>query len=82
MKKRTEKQSELDDVIREETRRGRRPIDIEERRKKAALLEQCRDLLRLSTEQEFVETMRASGLAPGSEAFQIALQLWREYREP
>jgi hypothetical protein len=81
VKGRDKKQSEIDDVIREETGRGRLPIDIEERRKRAALLGRCRDLLRLSTEQEFVETMRASGVAPDSEQFQIALRLWHEYRE-
>jgi hypothetical protein len=81
LKKREEKQSEIDDVRREETGRGRRPIDIEERRKRAALRRQCRDFLRLSTEQEFVQTMRASGVTPDSEQFQIALRLWREYRE-
>jgi hypothetical protein len=37
MKEKDKKQAELDDVIREETRRGRRPIDIEERRRQAQL---------------------------------------------
>jgi Mg2+/Co2+ transporter CorC len=81
VKERDKKQSGLDDVIREETSRGRRPVNIEERRRRATLLEQCRDLLRLSTEEEFAEVMRASGVAPDSEHFQIALRAWREYRE-
>ena len=77
-----EKQAELDDVMREETRRGRRPIDIEERRRQAQLKRDLRMYLRIATEQEFREAMRALGLRDGSRQLDQALTIWRTFREP
>jgi hypothetical protein len=82
MKEKDKKQAELDDVIREETRRGRRPIDIEERRRQAQLKRDFRMYLRIPTEQEFREAMRALGLRDGSRQFDQALTIWRTFREP
>ena len=52
MKEKEKRQAELDDVIREETRRGRRPIDIEERRRQAQLKRDLRMYLRIAIGQE------------------------------
>ena len=82
MKEKQKKQAELDDVIREETRRGRRPIDIEERRRQAQLKRELRMYLRIATEQEFLEAMRALGLRDGSRQLDQALTIWRTFREP
>lgn len=82
MKEKDKKQAELDDVIREETRRGRRPIDIEERRRQAQLKRDLRIYLRIGTEQEFLEAMRALGLRDGSPQLKEALKAWRAFREP
>jgi hypothetical protein len=82
MKEKDKKQAELDDVIREETRRGRRPIDIEERRRQAQLKRDLRMYLRIATEQEFREAMRALGLRDGSRQLDQALTIWRTFREP
>ena len=82
MKEKEKKQAELDDVIREETRRGRRPIDIEERRRQAQLKRELRMYLRIATEQEFREAMRALGLGDGSRQLEQALMIWRTFREP
>jgi hypothetical protein len=82
MKEKEKKQAELDDVIREETRRGRRPIDIEERRRQAQLKRDLRMYLRIAIEQEFREAMRALGLRDGSRQLEQALTIWRTFREP
>ena len=82
MKEKEKKQAELGDVIREETRRGRRPIDIEERKRQAQLKREFRMYLRIATEQEFREAMRALGLRDGSRQLDQALKIWRTFREP
>ena len=82
MKDKEKKQAELDDVIREETRRGRRPIDIEERRRQAQLKRDLRMYLRIGTEEEFREAMRALGLRDGSPQMDQVLKIWRTFREP
>jgi hypothetical protein len=74
------KQRELEEVIREEAGRGRRPIDFDARRERTQLLQDFRKLLALATEEEFVEAMRAAGLKDGSPELSKALQIWREYR--
>jgi hypothetical protein len=71
---------DLDDVLFEETRRGRRPIDIAEWRKKARLKEDFRKLLERATEEEFRDAMRALGMRDGSEQMEAALRVWRDYR--
>jgi hypothetical protein len=60
--------------------RGRRPIDLETRRKRDKRLRDFRKLLELGTEEEFAAAMRASGLADDSERFREALQIWRDYQ--
>ena len=82
MNEKDKKQAELDDVIRQETRRGRRPIDIEERRRQEQLKRDLRMYLRIATEQEFREAMLALGLRDGSSQLKEALKAWRTFREP
>jgi hypothetical protein len=77
-----QKPSELKDVMLQETRRGRRPIDIEEKRRIDSLKRDLRTLLQLGTEDEFREAMLALGLLEDSEAFRETLRVWRDYREP
>ena len=71
---------DLSDVIKKETRRGRRPIDLDARRKRAEMLSDFRKLLTLATEEEFMQAMRAVGLRDGSPQFLEALRIWRDYR--
>jgi len=66
--------------MREETRRGRRPIDLETRRKRAEKLADMRKLLTIATEEEFVRAMRDAGLSADSPEFLKALRAWREFR--
>ena len=64
-----DKRKDLEEVIRKETRRGRRPIDFEERRRRGERLKELRKLLELATEEEFVKAMRAVGLRDDSLEF-------------
>jgi len=74
------KKRDLDDVIREETRRGRRPVDIGTVRQKRERLALLKRLLTLATEQEFMEAIRAFGLVEGSPEFSEALDAWHAFR--
>jgi hypothetical protein len=78
MDKKQPKETDVEDVRREEMSRGRRPIDLETRRQRENQRRELRDLLDFGTEEELVAVMRAFGLADDSERFQKALQIWRE----
>ena len=74
------RKKELDEVMREEARRGRRPIDLEARRKRTERLTDMGKLLTLATDEEFLRAMRAAGLTDGSPELLEALRIWREFR--
>lgn len=76
-----DKEQDLQDVIREEGRRGRRPVDLATQRERNKALTAFRDLLKLGTEEEFIEAMRAFGIRENSPQFVECLRIWRE-REP
>jgi len=75
-----EKSRDLDDVVKEESRRGRRPIDIGTIRLKRERLALLRKLLTLATEEEFIEALRAFGLVEGTPEFSEALDAWHAFR--
>jgi hypothetical protein len=74
------RRKDLEEVRQKETRRGRRPIDFDERRKREERLNEFRKLLELATEEEFVTAMRAVGLRDDSPEFLEALRIWKNYR--
>ena len=74
------KQQDLQDLMRSETRRGKRPIDIEERRRRAGLQRDFKFLLDEGSRDEFVTAIRALGLQDGSPQFEQALLIWDETR--
>jgi hypothetical protein len=74
------RRKDLEDVMRTESRRGRRPVDLEARQKRNMLLQDMRKLLTIATEEEFVAAMHAAGLRDGSPEFAEVLRLWRQYR--
>jgi hypothetical protein len=74
------KKDDLKDVMTGETRRGRRPVDLETIRRKRERDSLLRKLLTLATEEEFLEAMRVYGLADGSDEMAAALAAWREFR--
>ena len=74
------RKKDLEDVMRTESRRGRRPVDIEARQKHNLLLDDMRKLLLIGSEEEFLKVMRAAGLRDGSPDFLDALKAWREFQ--
>ena len=75
------KEREIKEVMAEEGRRGRRPIDLKARKQRQDRLAGFRSYLRLATEDEFVKAMLALGLREGSKELLSALELWREFRD-
>ena len=76
------KKQDLEDVMRAESRRGKRPIDIEERRRRTQLQRDFRTLLEEGSKEDFVKAIRALGLRDGSPEFEQSLSIWNETREP
>lgn len=74
------RKKDLEEVMKKDTGRGRRPGDLETKRKRTEMLTAMRKLLTLATEEEFVKAMLAVGLRDGSPAFAEALRIWRGYR--
>jgi len=74
------KEQDLEDVMRSETRRGKRPIDMAERRRRTELQRDFRFLLENGSKEEFVKAIRAPGLSEGSAQFEQALTAWNETR--
>ena len=72
------KKQDLEDVMRSETRRGKRPIDIEERRRRADLQRDFKFLLESASREEFVRAIHALGFEAGSPQFEQALSIWNE----
>lgn len=75
-----DRENDLHEVMKQEKRRGRRPIDFEAGKKRAQILRDMRKLLENATEEEFVAAIRAAGLHDGSPEFLEALRIWRGYR--
>ena len=78
MSEKDKSKRDLEQVIKQEGRRGRRPIDLEARRKRTERLADMRKLLLIATREEFLEAMRAAGLNDDSPGFLEALRIWSE----
>jgi hypothetical protein len=74
------KKRDLEEVMREETGRGRRRIDFEARRENEQRRQRIRKFLALGTEEEFRNAMHVAGVRDGSPELSEALRIWREYR--
>jgi hypothetical protein len=74
------KEQDVRDLIRQEGRRGRRPIDLGAQRERREKLTALRKLLEIGTEADFVKAVRAFGLREGSPEFLASLEIWRGYR--
>jgi hypothetical protein len=72
------KDDDLKDVLAQEGRRGRRPVDIEAHRLRLRLLKAFREALKLNDEELFKETLiHELGQLPGSPEYQHSLKAWR-----
>jgi hypothetical protein len=72
--------NDLEEVMRQEKRRGRRPIDFETGKKRTQTLRDMKKLLESASEEEFIAAIRAAGLRDDSPEFLEALRIWRGYR--
>ena len=75
-----EERPDLEDVLREETSRGRRPVDATARRRRWELLRKLSRTIREGNEREFLRIVRALGLKDGSPELANVLRLWRDAR--
>ncbi len=71
---------DIDDVVAEETSRGRKPIDTEERRRRKQLREDLRWVIRYGDEESFLRILREAGLKQESAEFAEALKLFHDAR--
>jgi hypothetical protein len=71
------KEDDIRDVMAEEKRRGKRPVDAEALRQRRRYLADLREALSAKTEAEFRIAMLALGLDEKSEDFAEALRIWR-----
>ena len=75
------KEEELDDLLREETARGRRrPVRAAEIEKRRRLVETYRELLQEESESLVREKIRALGIPGGSPQELSILAAWRDCR--
>jgi len=72
--------NDLGDVIREDMSRGRRHpvLDASIGRKRAEFLRDLRKLIENGDERLFLEAIRVRGLQDGTEAFEQAVEIWRQ----
>jgi hypothetical protein len=71
------KNSDIQDVMREEKSRGKRRVDMEALRRREDLLKKFRVALTLRTEREFVDAIREMKLADDPEKLRELLKIWR-----
>jgi hypothetical protein len=71
---------DVDDVLREERSRGRRPVNMATRRQREADKRALRWLLQNGTEAELRAAIRALGYADDSPTVQRAWEAWRRVR--
>jgi hypothetical protein len=71
------KDSDIQDVMKEEKGRGKRRVDTDALRLRQELLAKYRDALKLRTEREFVEAIRGLGVGDDPERLRELLKIWR-----
>jgi len=71
---------DIQDVMREEKSRGRRPVDTDALRERQKLSHHYKRLLRINRREDFIEAIRDLGIQPGSELFDEFLRTWNDVR--
>jgi len=71
------KNSDIQDVMREEKSRGKRRVDMEALHRRDDLLKKFREALTLRTEREFVDAIREMKLADDPVKLRELLKIWR-----
>ncbi len=77
----TSKDDEIQDVRKAEGRRGQRPIDIGEVRRKRQLERKLQDFLQNGDREAFIDAIvNDLGQLPGTPAYEKSMKIWNEYR--
>lgn len=72
---------DIKDVRTEEGRRGKRPIDIGELRRRRELERKMREFLENGDRDAFVDAIvNALGQLPGTPAYENSMKAWNRYR--
>lgn len=72
---------DVKDVRTEEGRRGKRPIDISELRRKRELERKMREFLENGDREAFVDAIvNDLGQLPGTPAYENSMKIWNRYR--
>lgn len=75
------KEDDIKDARSEDERRGKRPIDIAEKRRALLIRKKFREALKSGNEEQFREMLvNDLGQQPGSAAYARSLKAWKEYR--
>jgi hypothetical protein len=70
----------VDDVRSEEERRGRRPIDIAEKRRNLIIRKKFLEAIKSNNEEQFREMIiHDLSQTPGSQAYIQSVQAWKDY---
>jgi hypothetical protein len=71
---------DLKDVLAEEGSRGRRPVDIGERKRRLALRRKFNEIVENGDEEQFLHAIiHVLGQLPGSAEYRRSVKAWREY---
>jgi hypothetical protein len=68
---------EIEDLRKQESRRGRRPVDIDARRQRQRYLAALRKIVEEGTEDDLKLALRQIGLSEDSPEYAEALRIWR-----
>jgi hypothetical protein len=74
---------EIREVRTREERRSKRPIDIDEKKRRAELLKKFREALESGDIEKFKDAIiRVLGQLPGTPEYEASLKIWKEFHEP
>lgn len=71
-------EEDLREVMEEEKRRSRRPLDTAARERRHRELQMLRQMMLENDEKQFREIIVRLGLAEGSREYDVAIEAWRE----
>lgn len=77
----TSKDEEIQDIRAQEGRRGKRPIDIGELRRRRELERKMREFLENGDREAFIDAIvNDLGQLPGTSAYENSMKIWNRYR--
>ena len=74
------KERDIQEVRIQDERRGKKPIDIEQKRRSLLLRKKFKEVLRSGSETQFEEFLvNDLGQLPGSREYKLSWQLWKSF---